>query len=122
MAKIYTKVNELSFTVEETKTLKDTIDVKAQLDLLTQQCGRIKSIVAQARQNKDLIAKTVEWYNTWVDILNEAKANCHLAYKELDKIVLPENWAVENIDLSKLPKIDVTRDDEMDQEKETLTF
>lgn len=90
MAKIYTKVNEMGFTVEETKTLKDTIDVKAQLNLLAQQCGRVKSIVAQVRQNKDLIAKTVEWYNTWVDILNEAKATCHLAYKELDKIKLPE--------------------------------
>lgn len=117
MAKIYTKVNELSFTVEETKTLKDTIDVKAQLDLLTQQCGRIKSIVAQARQNKDLIAKTVEWYNTWVDILNEAKETCHLAYTKLSKIVLPENWTVENIDLDKLPKITVARDEETDQEK-----
>lgn len=122
MAKIYTKVNELSFTVEETKTLKDTIDAKAQFELMAKQVSRIKSIVGQTVQSKDLISKTVERYNTWVDILNEAKANCHLAYKELDKIVLPENWTVENIDLSKLPKIDVTRDEEMDQEKETLTF
>ena len=122
MAKIYTKVNELSFTVEETKTLKDTIDAKAQFELMAKQVSRIKSIVGQTVQSKDLISKTVERYNTWVDILNEAKANCHLAYKELDKIVLPENWTVENIDLSKLPKIDIKRDEELDQEKETLTF
>jgi len=122
MAKIYTKVNETTFTVEETKTLKDNVDAKAQFELMAQQISRVKSIVGQVKQNRDLIEKTVNWYNTWVDILNEAKANCHLAYKELEKITLPEGWTVENIDLSKLPKLDIKRDEEMNEEKATLTF
>lgn len=117
MAKTYTKVNETTFTVEETKTLKDQVDAKAQFELMAQQVSRVKSIVGQVKQNRDLIEKTVNWYNTWVDILNDAKKSCHLAYKELEKITLPEGWTVENIDLSKLPKIDIARDEETDEEK-----
>jgi len=117
MAKLYTKVDETHFTVEETKTLKDQVDAMAQFSLMAQQISRVRSIVGQTVQNKELIRKTVERYNTWVDILNEAKANCHLAYKELEKIILPEDRTVENIDLSKLPKIDIARDEETDEEK-----
>jgi len=122
MAKLYTKVDETHFTVEETKTLKDQVDAMAQFTLMAQQISRVKSIVGQVKQNRDLIEKTVNWYNTWVDILNDAKKSCHLAYKELEKITLPEDRTVENIDLSKLPKLDIKRDEEMDEEKATLTF
>ena len=111
MGKIYTKVNEMSFKVEETKTLSDTIDVTAQFEMLAQNMGRLKSIVAQAQKNRDLVSKTVEWYNTWVDILNEAKETCHLAYNKLDPIVLPGEWTVENLDIEKRPKINIKRDE-----------
>lgn len=111
MGKIYTKVNEMSFKVEETKTLSDTIDVTAQFEMLAQNMGRLKSIVAQAQKNRDLVSKTVEWYNTWVDILNEAKETCHLAYNKLDPIVLPDEWTVENLDIEKRPKINIKRDE-----------
>lgn len=109
--KNYKKIDEITFEVSEVKELKDTINVPAQLELLAQQMWRIKSLVWQAKQSKEIINKTVERYNTRVDILNTAKSECHLAMKELEKIELLEDFVVENIDVEKLPKIDIHRDE-----------
>lgn len=109
--KEYKKLNETTFEVKEVKELKDTIDAKAQLELLAQQASRIKSIIGQVKQQKDVVVKTIERYNTRVDILNEAKDTCHLAYKELEKIKLPEDFKLEDLDPEKdFPKIDIKRD------------
>ena len=111
--KEYKKIDEMTFEVKETKELKDTIDVKAQLELLASQASRIRSIVWHAIQDRDLVSKTIERYNTRVDILNEAKEKCHLAFKELEKIELPDDFRLEDIDPEKdLPKIDIKRDEE----------
>jgi len=109
--KEYKKIDEMTFEVKETKELKDTIDVKAQLELLAQQASRIRSIIWQVKQNRDIVSKTIDRYNTWVDILNEAKEKCHLAFKELEKIELPEDFKLEDLDPEKdFPKIDIKRE------------
>ena len=48
---------------------------------------------------KETVINTVEWYNTWADILNEAKDKCKLAFKKLDKIKLADVLLLENLDI-----------------------
>ena len=75
--KTYEKLTETSFKVSETKKLEAEINVLNQLENMASQLSWIKKIIWQAKQLKETAINTVEWYNTWADILNEAKINAN---------------------------------------------
>jgi len=103
----FTKVDEMTFTVEETKTAKDTIKVSDTLANMAQIVGAIKKEVADIWPKKDQVNKWVEWYNMWVDILAEAKEDVKLGFSLPKKIELGEDFTLEGIDIAKLPTIDI---------------
>ena len=108
--KTYEKLSETSFKVSETKKLESEINVLNQLENMASQLSWIKKIIWQAKQLKETVINTVEWYNTWADILNEAKDKCKLAFKKLDKIQLVDDFVLEDLDIEQLPKIDIRKD------------
>lgn len=108
--KTYEKINETSFKVSEVKELSSEINVLEQLQTMAAQASNIRKIVWQAKQLKDTVNKTVDWYNTWVWILNEAKDKCGLEFKKLDPIVIPEGFVLEKLDIESLPMIDIKKE------------
>lgn len=109
--KTYTKLSTTSFKVSETKTLESNIEALKQLEAMASQLSAIKKIIAQAKQLKENVIQTVEWYNTRVDILNEAKENCWLSYKRLEKVILDKEFVLEELDVESFPKIDIKKDE-----------
>ena len=109
--KTYEKLTETSFKVSETKKLESEINVLEQLENMATQLSWIKKIIWQTKQLKETVIKTVERYNTWADILNEAKDKCWLAFKKLDKIQLADDFVLENLNIEDFPKIDIRKDD-----------
>lgn len=109
--KTYEKINDTTFKVSEVKELSSEINVLEQLANMANQVSSIKKIVWQAKQLKDTVNKTVERYNTWVWILNEAKDSCELEFKKLDPIVIPEWFVLEELDIESLPTIDIKKDE-----------
>lgn len=108
--KTYEKLTETSFKVSETKKLESEINVLTQLENMASQLSWIKKIIWQAKQLKETVINTVERYNTWAGIINEAKEKCGLAVKKLDIIKLADDFVLENLDIEKLPKIDIKKD------------
>lgn len=108
--KQYEKLSETSFKVSETKTLESSIDALNQLEAMASQLSSIKKIIVQAKQLKENVIQTVEWYNTRADILNEAKENCWLSYKKLERIELDKEFILEKLDIESFPKIDIKKD------------
>ena len=103
----FEKVNDMTFKVEETKTAKDTIEVSTTLNNMAQIVGAIAKVVAENDSKKEQIKAQVKWYNMWVDILSEAKASVKLAFKVPEKIELGDGFTMEDIDITKLPKMDI---------------
>jgi len=108
--KTYEKLSETSFKVSEVKELSSEIDALKQFEAIASQLSGIRKMIAQAKQLKETVKQTVEWYNTRADILNDAKSNCDLSYKELTKIELPDEFTLEDFDLSMIPEIDISKD------------
>ena len=109
--KIYEKVDEVTFKVQETKTLKDTVECAKTFEQMAWAINKIKQIVWQLEQQKTQVKQVIRWYNEWVDILTEAKDTVKLAITVPAKIDLEEDFKLDDIDITKLPKIDIKREE-----------
>lgn len=111
MSKVYKKLSNTDFKVSEVKELSSDIKGLEQLELLAWQLNTIKKFVAQAQEMKIKTIQIADWYNTRVDIMNDAKIELWLDYKALKKIELPEEFSLENLDLNIIPAIDIKKDE-----------
>ena len=103
----FTKVNERVFKVEETKTFKNTIDTTVVFKNLANGVNKMKEILGLAAEQKSEYQQAVKWYNDWVQILIDANDAVKLAIKIPEFIKLPEVFKIDDVDIEKLPKIDI---------------
>lgn len=104
---IYTKLEDGKFRVERDQHAVSDIAPIEQMKLLAQAMNQIKWLITQAKNAQDQVKWYVERYNNWVEILNNAKKELDLDYKEL-KAIDPE--VLKNLidcDVEKLPYLDL---------------
>jgi anion-transporting ArsA/GET3 family ATPase len=119
--KVFTKISETTFKVEEERHLEDVIDTAKQFEQMAGVVSKMRQVVSQVSQFKTNFNGYVDWYNTWVDILTDAKDTVKLAIKVPERIELSEGYKLEDIDINKLPRIDIRLDIEEEDVKEEVT-
>ena len=104
---VYTKLEDGKFRVEkDTHALSDITPIE-QMQLMASQMNQLKQLIDSTKNAQSQANKIVEWYNIRVWIMNDAKKELWLKYKEMEKID-PE--VIKNLidaDVEKLPRIDV---------------
>jgi len=119
--KVFTKISETTFKVEEERHLEDVIDTARQFEQMAGVVSKMRQVVSQVSQFKTTFNGYVDWYNTWVDILADAKDTVKLAIKVPERIELSEGYKLEDIDINKLPSIDIRLDIKEEDVKEEVT-
>lgn len=107
LKRTFEKVDELTFKITETQDVSENIDAIAQLNNLAQALNKLRQLTATANKAQDEFVKRVDWYNEWRSILLEAKEKLHLAISIPDEIKLPSCFSIIEVDIEKLPKVDV---------------
>lgn len=104
---IYTKLEDGKFRVERDQHASSDIAPLEQFKLLAQAMNQIKWLIQQAKNAQEQVKWYVEWYNTWVEILNNAKKELDLDYKELEAIDPEVLKNLIDCDVEKLPHLDL---------------
>lgn len=104
---IFTKLEDGKFRVERDQHAVSEIAPIEQMKLLAQAMNQIKWLIDQAKNAQNQIQWYVEWYNNWVEILNNAKEKCDLNFKKLEPIDPEVLKNLIDCDPEKLPTIDV---------------
>lgn len=115
--KTFTKIDGLTFKLEEDKHLEENIDAVNQLNNLAQAVNKMRQLVVSANKMQDDFIKYVERYNTWVEILGEAKEKCWLEIEVPVKIDLPKCFSIIECELNNLPKVKVKSEENISEWK-----
>lgn len=111
--KIYTKIDETSFKLEETRHLETTVNVPDQLNNIAGVVSQMKKLVEDAKALRSRFVSCVKWYKEWQKIIATwiEKAEIPMnAPKELDITDEElETFVLENFDIERLPEIEVNR-------------
>ena len=104
---VYTKLEDGKFRVEKDTHASSDIKPIEQMSLMAQQMNQLKWLIDQCKNAQASATKICEWYNIRVWIMNDAKKELWLKFKEMEKID-PEllNNLIE-CDVEKLPRIDI---------------
>lgn len=108
--RIYTKIDETTFKVEQDRHLEEEMKVADQLNVLAQLLNNMKQCVAQANDYQEKFVKIAESYNTFVDILQEAKDSCGYKYKLPAKIEIPDCFDIIEVKIENLPSVDISKE------------
>jgi len=111
--KIYTKIDETSFKLEETRHLETTVNVPDQLNNIAGVVSQMKSMIVQANWLREKFISCVKWYREWqkivatwiekAEIPMNAPEELDITDEELDALIL------ETFDIERLPKIEINR-------------
>ena len=107
----YTKVDEFTFKVEETRKLEETMKIEDKFNYLAQCLNWLRECVKNANEFQDKFIKIVETYNRYVDMLQEAKDQCWYLYKLPQKIELPDCFDIIEVKPENIPTIDFKIDE-----------
>lgn len=108
--RIYTKIDETTFKVEQDRHLEEDMKIADQLNVLAQCLNNMKQLVAEANELQNRFVKVAEWYNTFVDILQEAKDSCWYDYKLPAKIEIPDCFDIIEVKIENLPSVDISKE------------
>lgn len=114
--KTFTRIDNLTFKLEEDKHLEENIDSVNMLNNLAQAVNKMRQCIVGANKMQDDFVKYCEWYNYRVDVLSEAKEKCGLEIKVPEKIDLPSCFSIIEAKLENLPKIEVVERNEQKAE------
>ena len=107
----YTKVDEFTFKVEETRKLEETMKIEDKFNYLAQCLNGLRECVKWANEYQDKFVKIVETYNRYVDMMQEAKDACGYLYKLPKKIDLPDCFDIIEVKPENIPTIDFKLND-----------
>lgn len=111
--KIYTKIDETSFKLEETRHLETTVNVPDQLNNIAGVVSQMKKLIEDSKALRSRFISCVKWYREWQKIIATwiEKAEIPMnAPKELDITDEElETFVLENFDIERLPEIEVNR-------------
>lgn len=110
--KKFTKIDNLTFKLEEDKHLEENIDAVAMLNNLAQAVNGMRQCISEANKMQDKFIKYCEWYNARVEILEKAKEECDLDIEVPVKIDLPDCFSIIEAKMENLPKVKVKERDE----------
>lgn len=108
--RIYTKIDEATFKVEQDRHLEEEMKVADQLNVLAQLLNNMKQCVAQANDMQSKFVKLAESYNVFLDIMQEAKDSCWYSYKLPAKIEIPDCFDIIEVKIENLPSVDITQE------------
>lgn len=103
----YTKIDEFTFKCEQDRHIEEKMKIDEKLNYLAQCLNWLRQCVATANDMQDKFVRIVETYNTYVDILQEAKDACWYTFKLPKKIELPECFDIIEVDMKNIPTIEV---------------
>ena len=110
--RIYTKIDEFTFKVEQDRHLEENMSIDKQFNYLASCLNWLRECVKNANEFQDKFVKIVETYNVYLDILTEAKEQCWYEYKLPEKIVLPDCFDIIEVKIENIPTIDFKLKDE----------
>ena len=102
----YTKIDEFTFKVEQTRHLEETMTIDKQMNYLAQCLNWLRECVKGANDFQDKFVKIVETYNFYVDLLQEAKDECWYDFKLPKKIDLPDCFDIIEVKAENIPTVD----------------
>lgn len=105
--RIYTKIDELTFKIEENRHLESDISLNTQRQLMANSLTEMKKCIANVKDLHDKFKKYWAWYNEWCDIMNEAKKEAGLEYKDFEKVDLDKFENLLETNVEDLPKIEL---------------
>ncbi len=108
--RIYTKIDETKFKVEQDRHLEEDMNIADQLNVLAQCLNNMKQCVAQANDYQSKFVKIAESYNRYVDILQEAKDSCGYNYKLPAKVEIPDCFDIIEVKIENLPSVDIKKE------------
>lgn len=114
MERTYTKIDEFTFKVEETRKLEETMKIDEKFNYLASCLNWMRECVKNANEFQDKFIKIVETYNRYIDMLQEAKEQCWFSYKLPEKIKIPDCFDIIEVKIENIPTIDF----KMDENKE----
>lgn len=109
----FTKKEDLcenGFRVERDQHLESDIDPIKQFQELSNIMNGIINWITQAKNMQLWILQNIKVYNAWVDIMNNAKKELWLTYKELKRVNEKDFENIIDCDIEKLPKIDIHKE------------
>lgn len=116
----FTKMEDLcenGFKVERDKHLESDIDPIVKFQELAKIMNWIINAITQAKNMQLWVLQNIAVYNAWVDIMNDAKKQLWLTYKELKKVNEKDFENIVDCDIEKLPRIDIHKE-EVEKESE----
>ena len=115
----FTKMEDLcenGFKVERDQHLESNIDPMKKFQELANIINWIINAITQAKNMQLWVLQNIAVYNAWVDIMNNAKKELWLTYKELKKVNEKDFENIVDCDIEKLPKIDIHKEVEKESE------
>ena len=106
----FTKIDEFTFKVEQTKHLEETVDTTKHLNQIAQMLNWLRECVNNANDMQDRFVKIAETYNWYIDFMQEAKDNCWFDYKLPEKIEIPECFDIIDVKIENIPTVDIKKD------------
>ena len=106
----YTKIDELTFKIEENRHLESDIELNKQRQLMANALNQMKKFINDANKIQDEFVKLAAWYDEWCDIMNEAKKQTGLKYKDFQKVNIPDCFDIIEAKAENLPKIELWND------------
>ena len=103
----YTKIDELTFKIEENRHLESDIELNKQRQLMANALNQMKKFINDANKIQDEFVKLAAWYDEWCDIMNNAIDECGLDFKKFTKINLPDCFDIIEAKMENLPKIEL---------------
>lgn len=111
MGRTYTKIDEFTFKVEETRKLEETMKIDEKFNYLASCLNWMRECVKNANEFQDKFIKIVETYNRYIDMLQEAKDKCGYTYKLPEKIKIPDCFDIIEVKIENIPTIDFKIDE-----------
>lgn len=103
----YTKIDDFTFKVEQDRHLEEKMNIHDKLNVLAQLLNNMKQCVIWANEYQEKFVKVAESYNTFLEIMQEAKDECWFDYKLPAKIDIPDCFDIMEVKVENLPTVDI---------------
>lgn len=106
----YTKIDEFTFKVEQDRHLEEEMKIDEKLNVLAQLLNNMRSCVTGANEYQEKFVKTAEAYNSFLDIMQEAKDECWFDYKLPAKVEIPDCFDIIEVKIENIPTVDISKE------------
>lgn len=103
----FEKISDVAFKVSETREVKAEINIPEKLSYFTTVINSIKAVKGEIEKLRNATIQNVKNYETWREVVNDAIEKEGFDFEKIPELKLDDDFIVDNIDLEKLPKIEI---------------